>query len=777
MLRKIQLIYLVCLLPAFVFSQPRAQMNSGLLKALLSGDTSARCVSLLAQGDVTLINNAVKQLGGTSKYSVADIVAFCLPLNKVKQLAAKQGVSRLEGLHGKGQMMDDMTLLNANISPVHGGFPPLTQAYDGTGVVMAVLDDGIDFTHADFKNDDGTTRIRYLWDQTVDYGGTFPEPFGYGQEWDDAAIDAGLCTHAEPFYNFGHGSNVTGIATGNGKAINNFTGVAPACDIITVAVSMDENFLINVADATKYSFDKAAGLGKPCVINASIGTYAGSHDGDDLPAQLIDDLIMQQQGRTFVCAAGNAGNIPFHLGYETAADSSFTWFKYNNVIGGIYYEWWISMDAAETFSFAIGADNNSPYASLGRTAYLNLLNDFNFTTSSFTIKDTLWNGTTRLGIATITAYEYDSSYSCEIFIQPDVTSYYWRFITNGSGHFDLWSGSSTTGTSDMVLSLPPASTFPDIVRYKSPDIHQTIVSSFTCSDKVITIANYINRNQYIDYYGDLIAYPLDMPGDLAISSSLGPTRDGRIKPDAGAPGNRTLATSQLSQAAALILSQAYKVALGGMHNVNGGTSMASPVVAGIAALYLQKNPGASYREVKDAILLSCFEDSLTGDDLPDNKWGFGKVDGYAAMNINITYGCTVPFSINYDPAATVDDGSCIPVLFGCTDVAALNYNAAANTDDGSCIYNVGISQTGKVGLAIVAYPNPANGFTNFYCGLKDDVSGFILINDLSGKPVMKIKVNGKNDLLAMKKELEPGLYFYHLESGNATTGVKKLIIY
>lgn len=777
MLRKIQLIYLVCLIPVFVFSQPLAQMNSGLLKALSRNDTSTRSVSLLVQGNVTQINSATKQLGGSTKYAVSDMVAIRLPLNKVKQLAAMKGVSRLEGLHGNGQLMDDMTLLNANISPVHSGFPPLMQAYDGAGVVMAVLDDGIDFTHPDFKNTDGTTRIKYLWDQTTDYGGTFPEPYEYGQEWDAATIDAGLCTHAEPFYNFGHGSNVTGIATGNGQAVNNFIGVAPACDIISVAVSMDDNFLLNVVDATKYSFDRAAELGKPCVINASIGTYAGSHDGNDLPAQLMDVLITQQQGHTFVCAAGNAGNIPFHLGYETTADSSFTWFKYNSGLGGVYYEWWIDNDAAENFSFAIGADNTAPYAFLGRTKYFNLLNDFTFTTGSFTIKDTLWNGTTRIGIATLTAYKFDSTYSCEVFIEPDLTDYYWRFITNGSSRFDLWSGLSTTGTSDMVLTLPSAAVFPDISRYKLPDTQQTIVSSFTCSDKVITVANYINRNEYIDYYGDQIAYPLDVPGGLAISSSFGPTRDGRIKPDATAPGNRTLATSQLSQAAALILSQAYKVALGGMHNVNGGTSMASPVVAGIAALYLQKNPTASCQEVKDAILLSCLQDDFTGNDLPDSQWGYGKVDGYAAMNMKISYGCTLPFSINYDPMATVDDGSCIPVVFGCTDSNAVNYDDGANMDNGSCQYNVGIPEESTAQIDILAYPNPSAGITNFYYRSKAGFNGGIIIQDLSGSTIIEIPVNSSKDMQTIRQQLQPGLYFYHLEMEAFVSEVHKLVIY
>src|SRR5262249_12289759 len=156
-------------------------------------------------------------------------------------------------LQGEGQEMDDMTNINANVNPVHLGYSPLSQAYDGSGVVMAFLDSGIEFSHPDFQHEDGTTRIRWLWDQTMTSGGTTPPDFGYGQEWDSTDINNGQCTHTEASYYFGHGSNVSGIGAGNGLAINNFEGVAPKADIITVAILFDANFLNNVADATKYA--------------------------------------------------------------------------------------------------------------------------------------------------------------------------------------------------------------------------------------------------------------------------------------------------------------------------------------------------------------------------------------------------------------------------------------------------------------------------------------------------------------------------------------------
>lgn len=205
--------------------------------------------------------------------------------------------------------------------------------------------------------------------------------------------------------------------------------------------------------------------------------------------------------------------------------------------------------------------------------------------------------------------------------------------------------------------------------------------------------------------------------------------------------------------------------------------MASPVVAGIAALYLQKKPTAGYQEIKDAIRLTAYEDSFTGFNLPDPKWGYGKVDAFAAMTINITYGCTDPFSINFDPAATVDDGSCQPIVFGCTDINAQNYNADANMNDGSCTYNVGLSNIAGTTLCILAYPNPSSGGMNFYCQSGDGEKGTIVITDLSGIEVDRLTFHGSKEILTYNNHLAPGLYFYRLETNTSSSAVKKLVIF
>ncbi|MBA3647953.1 MAG: S8 family serine peptidase [Chitinophagales bacterium] len=739
------------ILPMSVRSQHTASMNTGLRRALSQPVNSGRMVSLIVKSNNPALEEITKESGGIYKFTIGNLSSISLPLNKINSFVKQRDIISIEGLYGSGKLFDEMTLVNANVNPVHQGLFPLAQPYDGKGVVIAVLDDGIDIHHPDFQNADGTTRIKFLWDQTSITGGNIPQPYNYGQEWDSDAINSGSCTHVEPYYEYGHGSNVSGIAASNGLAVNNFYGVAPASDLLVVAVDMGENFLNNVVDATKYAFDKAAELHEPCVINASIGTYFGSHDGLDLAALLIDSLIASQSGRTFVCAAGNAGNIPFHLGYQIQTDSAFTWFKYAPNIPGVFFEWWINKSEADSFNFAIGADNTNPFFFEGRTKYYNLKNDFDLPSGAPSLMDTLWNAGLETGIISINVQAFDSTYSCDVFITSANTSDLWRFITNGSGKFDLWSGLTTTGTSDIIYSdLPDSVSFPDISRYKVPDTQETIVSSFSCSDKVITVGNFTNRNQYIDVNGNLQIFTSDTTGQLAISSSFGPSRDGRIKPDITAPGNRTLTSGNLLTLQNLLLYQPFKVALGGLHNSNGGTSMASPVVAGIAVLYLEKKPAANWKEVKDAILFSATKDQYTGPDLPDNHWGYGKADAFAAMTNIISYGCTDPASTNYNSDATVDNGSCIYL----SEILTQHKN-----------------------FSFSCFPNPFHSFTNFSYDLDQNSNCKILITDISGYIYNVIKLHERKGTVSFENPLQPGIYLYLLQTGVRILSTGKMVVF
>ncbi len=603
-------------------------------------------VHLLAQGDPIQISQVAESLGGTLKYAIDDRCALRVPSNRWRELLGNPAIQRLDGSGASVQALADVMLVNSRVDSVHGGFAPLPHAFDGEGVVVGLVDLGVDYTHPDFQDAAGHTRIKFIWDQILADDGSAPAPYGYGQECDSAGIESGSCNHIDPTLSYSHGSGVTGIAAGNGMATGQYIGVAPKADIIAVNLSFNQSFLSNVVDAIRYIFDKADALGKPCVINTSVGTYLGSHDGQDLSAQMIDAMLSERSGRVVVAAVGNAGDRIHHLGYEASSDTAFTWFRYESSLGAAYLQAWIdTADAADWF-FAIGADQPSNWSFRGRSPWYNLTTDLDMSSGVDSLEYALYNGANRLGFLKSWVTRQGPAYLVEVAVFPDSTSLRWRLETAGSGRMDAWTDPNVTGTSYLFrgVDLPSAILMPDIVRYREPDLMQTLVSSWQCSDKVITVGSYYNRNTMLNYYG---ANPpiSGTPETRILSSSNGPTRNGLIKPDVSASGQWVVASGSTNMTNWLIgLGAANYMGIGGLHYLQGGTSFSSPIVAGIAALYLQRYPDADWQAVKDAILQGARTDSFTGTELPDNQWGYGKVNAFASLQVP-NQPCDIPTGI------------------------------------------------------------------------------------------------------------------------------------
>lgn len=581
---------------------------------------------VLIKGDVNAIKAAVNKAGGRVDYFSKNIVACKIPLKKIMELAANKAVQRIEAYPPNYKLLSDTLLLNCNVIPVHSGTLPLTQAYDGSDVVIGFIDSGIDITHPDFKDAQGKTRIKYLWDQTQITGSDAPTPYNYGREWTNTQIDNGQAAVHKDSAQQAHGTHVAGIAAGNGLATGNYKGVASNADIIVVAVDFDGSSpnspAFPIADAADYIYSKALAMSKPCVINASLGRTMGSHDGKDLESQLIDDLIVQQNGRAFVAAAGNSGNSEYHLGYTVGTDTNFTFFKYNAGNGNIHIQIYADTNDLKNVQFAIGADQISPVHSYrGRTNFTNVK-------AHLGELDTivLYKNSKTLGSIERFAEVNDGVYTLNYIITPDSVSYYWRLLATGSGKFDVWNY-------DMIsFPLPSSATMKDSIHYKLPDTDKTIESGFQCLDNVITVANYTNRRTYKKYDGSTYQNNALIPGKRVSSSGIGPTRDGRQKPDIAAPGDVTIAAVDAAYKNYLVnTSSTTNLAQGGYHIRSSGTSNAAPAVAGVAALYLQKNPNATSAEVKQAITACAKKDKYTGSSLPDKYWGYGKVDAFAAI--------------------------------------------------------------------------------------------------------------------------------------------------
>src|SRR5690606_34515126 len=129
-------------------------------------------------------------------------------LSKVQDLASVASVLRIESNDMKLQPMNDQMIVQNHVLEVQSGFG-LPQSYNGEGVVMGIIDEGIDFTHPDFRDEFGHTRIAYLWDQAIINFDTATQahPYGYGKEYTGSQIDTSTQHFDSPF---GHGSHVAG---------------------------------------------------------------------------------------------------------------------------------------------------------------------------------------------------------------------------------------------------------------------------------------------------------------------------------------------------------------------------------------------------------------------------------------------------------------------------------------------------------------------------------------------------------------------------------------
>lgn len=610
-----------------VFAQ--RELRNFELRAELAQSDADKMLHLAAIGNAGEIASAVNSLGGKVMHRSAERVVFRLPAGAVSRLAESTAISYLEFTRASGQPMNDAMLVHSRADMVHAGIDGAQSALTGKDVVIGLVDAGIELAHPDFQHADGSTRVKYLWDQTQI--GNAPEPYGYGVEWNAAQIDSGITGHQDQFQYFGHGSTVTGTAAGNGLAINEFKGVAPDADLVIVSSKFGvPNWTLSVADAVAYIFSKADELGKPCVVNLSLGSYSGSRDGLDAAALVIDSLIAAQPGRVVVAAAGNSGNWPaYHLGYDVSADTAFTWFQYNPNsglgYGAVFFELWADSADFHDVHFAIGADRVNPSLQFrGATPFRQVQDVLNNT-----VTDTLMAGGNILGIVDFYAMPRGAQYQVQVHLaMPDSSQYRFRLMTTGQGAFDCWS-SSILGTSNMIgANLPDSAQFPDIVNYRAPDKHKHTVGSWACSPKVITVGNFANRDEYVDYNGNVQTFA-EPPGLLSVNSSHGPTRDNRLKPEISAPGDITLSTAKFGTLNNLINNEPHKVAQGGMHYRNGGTSMASPVVSGAAALLLEMCPQASYETIRNALLNNTLADGFTGA-VPNNAYGNGKINAEAA---------------------------------------------------------------------------------------------------------------------------------------------------
>jgi subtilisin family serine protease len=674
-------------------------------------------VSLIIQANPSQVYQFVEQTKNTTIGSqVGDYFTIYTDRSGREEFRKQAWILRMEdGNKPVYPLMDSSRILN-NIDSVHQGIAPLISNYKGRNVVVGIIDFGIEWRHLDFKNSVTDTRILAIWDQNKD--SIAPTGYNYGHLWSKAAIDSGKCKHAANAQ-FGHGTNVAGIAVGNGNVKSENRGIATEAKIIAVSLKNNNAWLSNILDGINYIFAQADSLGMPCVINISVGDYDGSHDGRDVSTRMIE-ASLSKKSRAIVAAAGNAGNLNQHIRFQPNYDTSFTDFVYTPAYGGTYFNFWA--DTADITNLKIGLETDSVTTLLPlsqryyfdfKSKFLDSLRKYGYYEDSMYIKN---SSDSILGQAFFYVLKQENTVNFQCYISPKKTTYLWRFSATGQGKLDMWVNGSIQGSSNIVTSLPSIGINPEINRYKLSDQIMSITSGFQCSDKIITVANYVNKYGITDI--DTIYRPIGgKQNEIASNSSKGPTRDGRLKPDIAASGGQTMTTIDSLTAASFKLSVSNRKKLGvtGQYSVAGGTSMASPVVTGCVALLMEKYPSLDYTQIRYLVQKTTRKDSFTTL-IPNNTYGYGKINAYQLLKYIPTYGCRDTGSINYNPSTDFEDSSlCIKKVYGCMDTGSINYSPLANVSNGSCIKKIyGCTDTGSVNYNPIANVNNGSCIKKVY---------------------------------------------------------------
>ena len=226
----------------------------------------------------------------------------------------------------------------SNVNKIHEG-TGLTQAYTGKDVIVGIIDGGFQYNHINFYDTEGKNlRIKRVWNQNQ--SGTPPTGYYYGTEYTNAEE----IIAAKQDYAASHATHVTGIAAGAYKG-NEYYGIAPDADLVFVSYNVSDNSSSNtsITDGIKYIYDYAESVGKPCVINMSLGYHIGPHDGTSTFDRICDEL--QGEGRLLVGASGNEAEYNIHAtktlkkgdtNMKSLVEFVSNWYLYGSITVGAY---------------------------------------------------------------------------------------------------------------------------------------------------------------------------------------------------------------------------------------------------------------------------------------------------------------------------------------------------------------------------------------------------------------------------------------------------------
>jgi len=633
---------------------------------------------------------------GLSLYNVTGDVAFgTIVFSKLEDLIKHAGIISI-GTQRIPPPQLDKSVPDIGANSVWARNGDNFSKYTGRGVVIGIIDTGIDFRHKNFQKPDGTSRILRLWDQTIINPIKPPKPYekapkaitapahvslhaplGYGVEYERDQITDTIKkgdSFLEPVRHedvHGHGTEVAGIAAGNGQQAGsptdvgctgayNYIGVAPEADLIIVrrwgpspgdqgenlkppqTVSAPSPSVI--VDALKYIIHHAGG--KPAVINCSHGLFTSVLDGTDAGSKAFDDILKANSvGNAVVFGAGNDGDSGFHAVATVGASGTELELKFmiypDDKKGRSLTIEYVGSNLEARVISPVGIASAVPWTALNKTE------------SSNTANGRVTPGTAGLVIVN------NSANKIKIDIVPPKTGgpnpvnstnvpnekeKPWKIVLR-----------NTTATPTPIHGFCLNGSPWDFQSPKFLD-HVTTESTLTedaCCREAVTVGSY------------------QVGGQLAKSSARGPAFYPAAlnlpgKPDLCAPGEGISTTAIAKEREGDTCKNCCCQCCQDWYITSGGTSLAAPHVTGTIALMLHKNPTLTHTKIKADLRLHA--NGKPGDAPPADTpgWGSGKVSALNVVSATQQVNAPVPFVAVPEQARTAILEQFLSTEFGTT---------------------------------------------------------------------------------------------------------------
>jgi MYXO-CTERM domain-containing protein len=524
--------------------------------------------------------------------------------------------------------------------------------FTGRGTIIGVIDSGADLSHPDLRTEDGKTRVRYWLDFARQPAGFQPEleanlgcdgdvPCAVFGSDDIDALLANGDSGDDPRDTFGHGTHVASLAAGNGLSTGapSFVGVAPEATLIVVRATRSNGAILDgdVLKAARFVFDRADELGMPAVVNLSLGSDFGGHDGSSALERGLAAMVgPEHPGHAVVVAAGNSAGMyadltedlpgPFGIHTEVhvpdGAESLvpiLTLGEGSSEVQGVVYVW-IATRPGDALSVGVEDPDGTvldPVAPGGADQM-----------DSDDVQITVINQTS----AAPSPIPEGSSGAVVMLNGSWPAERLFGITLEGPGSAQIWVQGG--GGLSPELSLGPL--LPRAQKEGTINVPAT-------SPSVISVGATLNRSTWSDHTGETVTFPEhgsldDAPDDtVAFFSSAGPNALGLLKPDIVAPGANVIGAMSRYADPRDEKSNGIFAGLGRCtgfddecfvvddgHAVSSGTSMAAPIVAGAVALLFERDPALDQEGVR--ALLAAGARKLEGVVLLEQQTGAGALD-------------------------------------------------------------------------------------------------------------------------------------------------------